>query len=80
MNHYSRQLHYYNILLNESVAEPQTQDGGLSVQVPVSQSTQPIEVPCEPEATQPVMPAFLGVGAKPKVPKEQSQLICQTGK
>ena len=62
-------MHYSNIIQSTSVAEPQTQDKDLSVWVPVLQSTQPVEVPCEQEKAEPGVPAILGVCVRPQIPK-----------
>ena len=43
MEHYSRKLHYCNILLNAQVAEPAIQSVGTSIQAPVSQYVQLVE-------------------------------------
>ena len=49
MDHYSGQLHNYNILLNAQVVDPPVQSGDSPTQIPVSQVAQPIEVPSDPE-------------------------------
>ena len=46
-------MHCCNILLSAGTVEPQTQGKDLPGQVPVSQYTHPIKVPCDPEPIQP---------------------------
>ena len=68
-DHYSRQLHYYNILLNAQVVDPPVKSGDSPTKIPNSQDVQPVKTLDEAELTRTMVSTTLGVDAGLIIPK-----------